>query len=163
RCTSFTVEIRSPRSDLGRAPGRMVSMAQGHFLRNALILGLLTAIGPFAIDMYLPSLPSIGESLHADSDQVLMSMTAFFASFAVSQLVYGPASDMFGRKPPLYFGIGLFAAASIGCALSTSIEMLVWFRLIQGFGGAAGMVIARAIVRDLHSGVEEAKLLSLLM
>ncbi len=138
-------------------------MAQGHFLRNALILGLLTAIGPFAIDMYLPSLPSIGESLHADSDQVLLSMTAFFASFAVSQLVYGPASDMFGRKPPLYFGIGLFAAASIGCALSTSIDMLVWFRLFEGFGGAAGMVIARAIVRDLHSGVEEAKLLSLLM
>lgn len=138
-------------------------MSQSHFLRNALILGLLTAIGPFAIDMYLPSLPSIGASLHADPDQVLMSMTAFFASFALSQLVYGPASDMFGRKTPLYFGIGLFAAASVGCALSTSIEMLVAFRLVQGFGGAAGMVIARAIVRDLHSGVEEAKLLSLLM
>ncbi|HEY1722292.1 MAG TPA: multidrug effflux MFS transporter [Magnetospirillaceae bacterium] len=138
-------------------------MSQSHFLRNALILGLLTAIGPFAIDMYLPSLPSIGKSLNADSDRVLLSMTAFFASFAIGQLIYGPLSDMFGRKPPLYFGIGLFAAASIGCALSDNIETLIVFRLIQGLGGAAGTVIARAIVRDLHSGVEEAKLFSLLM
>ncbi len=120
-------------------------------------------MGPFAIDMYLPSLPSIGKSLNADSGQVLMTLTAFFITFALGQLVYGPLSDMFGRKLPLYFGIGLFAAASIGCALSDSIEMLLIFRVIQGFGGASGMVIARAIVRDLHSGVEEAKLLSLLM
>jgi DHA1 family bicyclomycin/chloramphenicol resistance-like MFS transporter len=140
-----------------------MSQDKTHFLRDALILGLLTAIGPFAIDMYLPSLPSIGSSLNADSDQVLMSLTAFFITFALGQLIYGPVSDMFGRKGPLYFGIGLFAIASVGCALSTSIEMLIGFRVLQGLGGAAGMVIARAIVRDLHSGVEEAKLLSLLM
>lgn len=140
-----------------------VPREQSRFLRNALVLGLLTAIGPFAIDMYLPSLPSIGASLHADPDAVLLSLTSFFLAFAFSQLVYGPVSDMVGRKAPLYVGIGLFAVASVGCALATNIHMLIVFRLIQGLGGAAGMVIARAIVRDLHSGVDEARLLSLLM
>src|SRR3546814_6091911 len=86
------------------------------FLRNALILGLLTAIGPFAIDMYLPALPSIGASLAADPDAVLMSLTAFFITFAGGQLVYGPVSDMVGRKPPLYFGLVVFVLASLGCA-----------------------------------------------
>lgn len=133
------------------------------FLRNAVILGLLTAIGPFAIDMYLPSLPFIGNSLAADPDKVLMSLTAFFITFAFGQLVFGPISDITGRRPPLYFGIVLFIVASIGCALADNVEMLIVFRLLQGLGGAAGIVIPRAIVRDMHSGVEEAKLLGLLM
>jgi DHA1 family bicyclomycin/chloramphenicol resistance-like MFS transporter len=137
-------------------------MNSGYF-RNALVLGLLTAIGPFAIDMYLPALPSIGASIGAGPDAVLMSLTAFFITFAIGQFVYGPASDMIGRKPPLYFGVALFALASVGCALATDIETLIAFRVIQGLGGAAGMVIARAIVRDLHSGIEETRLLSLLM
>ena len=132
-------------------------------VRNALVLGLLTAIGPFAIDMYLPALPSIGASLGADTDQVLMSLTAFFVTFGLSQIVYGPISDMVGRKPPLYFGIALFAVASIGCALSTDIHMLIAFRFVQGIGAAAGMVVPRAIVRDLHTGVDAARLMSLLM
>ena len=132
-------------------------------VRNALVLGLLTAIGPFAIDMYLPALPSIGASLGADTDAVLMSLTAFFVSFGLSQIVYGPISDMVGRKPPLYFGIALFAAASIGCALATDIDMLIAFRFVQGIGAAAGMVVPRAIVRDLHTGVDAARLMSLLM
>jgi len=133
------------------------------FLRHALILGLLTAIGPFAIDMYLPSLPSIGASLAADPDTVLMSLTAFFITFAAGQFVYGPVSDMIGRKPPLYFGLGVFVLASIGCALAPNIHVLIGFRALQGVGGAAGMVVARAIVRDLHSGIDEARLLALLM
>jgi DHA1 family bicyclomycin/chloramphenicol resistance-like MFS transporter len=137
--------------------------AKTAFLRNALVLGLLTAIGPFAIDMYLPSLPSIGASLSAGPDAVSMSLTAFFVTFAVGQLVYGPVSDMIGRKPPLYFGIVLFAGASLGCALSNDIQTLILFRALQGIGGAAGMIIARAIVRDLHSGLDEVRLLSLLM
>ncbi len=140
-----------------------MSQVRTRFLRNAVVLGLLTAIGPFAIDMYLPSLPSIGASLHAGPDAVQLSLTSFFVAFAFSQLLYGPVSDMVGRKAPLYAGIGLFALASIGCALATDIQTLVAFRFVQGLGGAAGMVIARAIVRDLHSGVEEARLLSLLM
>jgi DHA1 family bicyclomycin/chloramphenicol resistance-like MFS transporter len=136
---------------------------QTHFLRNALILGLLTAIGPFAIDMYLPSLPFIGSSLNADPDRVMMSLTAFFITFALGQLVFGPISDLFGRRLPLYFGVALFIGASVGCALAENVDTLIAFRLLQGLGGAAGIVIPRAIVRDLHSGVEEARLLGLLM
>lgn len=136
---------------------------QSSFVRNAVVLGLLTAIGPFAIDMYLPSLPSVAASFGSDAEGALASMTVFFISFALGQLVWGPSSDLFGRRRPLVAGIVLFVAASIGCALARSLEQLIMFRLVQGFGGAAGMVIARAIVRDLHSGVEEARLLSLLM
>jgi len=133
------------------------------FFRTALILGLLSAIGPFAIDMYLPALPSIGQDLGAENHIVQLSLLAFFISFALSQLVYGPLSDMWGRKAPLYIGIGIFAVASIGCALASDIETLIAFRFLQGIGGAAGMVIPRAIVRDMHTGVQAARLMSLLM
>jgi DHA1 family bicyclomycin/chloramphenicol resistance-like MFS transporter len=133
------------------------------FVRNAVVLGLLTAIGPFAVDMYLPSLPNVAASFHTDADGALVSMTAFFVTFALGQLLYGPSSDLLGRRRPLVAGIVIFVGASAGCALATSLEQLVVFRMLQGFGGAAGMVIARAIVRDLHRGVDEARLLSLLM
>lgn len=132
-------------------------------LKHALVLGLLTAIGPFAIDMYLPALPSIGANLGVSDDAVLLSLTAFFVSFALGQLVYGPLSDIIGRKPPLYFGITLFVIASVGCALAPSIEVLIAWRVLQGLGGAAGMIIARAIVRDMYSGIEETRLFSMLM
>ena len=134
-----------------------------HFLRLALVLGLLSAIGPFAIDMYLPALPAIGHALRASEHEVQLSLMAFFLSFAVSQIVYGPASDMWGRKPPLYFGIALFAAGSIGCALAPDIRWLVAFRFVQGLGGGAPNVITRAVVRDLHTGAEATRLMSLLM
>ncbi|MEZ2126321.1 MULTISPECIES: multidrug effflux MFS transporter [unclassified Sinorhizobium] len=133
------------------------------FFRIALILGLLSAIGPFAIDMYLPALPSIGKDLGAPDNVVQMSLLSFFIPFAISQLFYGPLADMWGRKAPLYIGIGLFAVASIGCALASNIETLIAFRFLQGIGGAAGMVIPRAIVRDMHTGVQAARLMSLLM
>jgi DHA1 family bicyclomycin/chloramphenicol resistance-like MFS transporter len=133
------------------------------FFRMALILGLLSAIGPFAIDMYLPALPSIGKDLHAETSVVQLSLLFFFIPFAVAQLLYGPISDMWGRKLPLYIGIGLFAVASIGCALANNIETLIAFRFVQGIGGAAGMVVPRAVVRDMHTGVQAAKLMSLLM
>ncbi|WP_077035360.1 multidrug effflux MFS transporter [Pelomonas sp. KK5] len=131
--------------------------------RMALVLGLLSAIGPFAIDMYLPALPDIGQALQADGASVQMSLTAFFVSIGLGQLLYGPLSDMFGRKPPLYAGLLLFTAASIGCALSSDVHVLIVLRFFQGLGAAAGMVIPRAIVRDLHTGTEAAKLMSLLM
>jgi DHA1 family bicyclomycin/chloramphenicol resistance-like MFS transporter len=134
-----------------------------HFLRLALVLGLLSAIGPFAIDMYLPALPEIGRALHADVHQVQLSLMAFFLSFALSQVIYGPASDMFGRKPPLYVGIALFVAGSVGCALAPDIGTLIAFRLVQGLGGGAPNVITRAVVRDLHTGAEATRLMSLLM
>lgn len=133
------------------------------FIRTAIVLGLLSAIGPFAIDMYLPALPAIGQSLRADVSQVQLSLMSFFLAIAVSQLIYGPAADMFGRKAPLYVGIGLFVAASVGCALAPNIETLIGFRFVQGLGGGAAMVVPRAIVRDLHTGVEAARLSSLLM
>ena len=133
------------------------------FLRLALVLGLLSAIGPFAIDMYLPSLPAIGRALHADTHTVQLSLTVFFLSFALSQVLYGPASDMFGRKAPLYAGIALFVAGSVGCALAPDIGTLVAFRFVQGLGGGAPNVITRAVVRDLHTGHEATRLMSLLM
>ncbi len=133
------------------------------FLKMALLLGLLSAIGPFAIDMYLPALPAIGQSLGADIGAVQMSLTAFFLSLGIGQLLYGPVSDMVGRKPPLYAGLALFALASIGCAVATDIHTLIVLRFIQGLGAAAGMAIPRAIVRDLHTGTDAARLMSLLM
>lgn len=133
-----------------------------HFFRIALVLGLLSAIGPFAIDMYLPALPSIGASLAASAGAVQASLMAFFISLGLGQMVYGPASDMLGRKPPLYFGLLLFAVGSVGCALAPDIQTLVVWRFIQGLGACAGMVVPRAVVRDLHTGPEAARLMALL-
>ncbi|HEY9133375.1 MAG TPA: multidrug effflux MFS transporter [Dyella sp.] len=133
------------------------------FLGAALILGLLSAIGPFAIDMYLPALPSIKESLHTSVDTAQLSLMAFFVSLGVGQLVYGPLSDMFGRKVPIYFGLTVFALCSIGCALAPDIDTLIAFRFFQGLGACAGMVIPRAIVRDMHTGHDAARLMALLM
>ena len=127
------------------------------------MLGLLSAIGPFAIDMYLPALPAIGGSLAAGPAAVQASLLVFFMALGVCQLVYGPVSDMTGRKPPLYAGLVLFAAGSVGCALAPDIGTLIAFRVLQGVGACAGMVIPRAIVRDLHTGVEATRLMSLLM
>ncbi|WNL44881.1 multidrug effflux MFS transporter [Dyella sp. BiH032] len=133
------------------------------FFGAALILGLLSAIGPFAIDMYLPALPTIREALGTDVDTAQMSLMAFFAAVGVGQLVYGPVSDMLGRKAPIYFGLVVFALGSIGCALASDIHTLIAFRFVQGLGACAGMVIPRAIVRDMHTGHDAARLMSLLM
>lgn len=133
------------------------------FFGAAIILGLLSAIGPFAIDMYLPALPSIKESLHTSVDTAQLSLMAFFVSLGVGQLVYGPLSDMFGRKLPIYFGLTVFALCSIGCALAPDIHTLIAFRFFQGLGACAGMVIPRAIVRDMHTGHDAARLMALLM
>jgi DHA1 family bicyclomycin/chloramphenicol resistance-like MFS transporter len=136
---------------------------RSHFFRTALVLGLLSAIGPFAIDMYLPALPSIGASLQASPGAVQASLMAFFVALGLGQLVYGPVSDRVGRKLPLYFGLTLFALASIGCALAPNIHVLVGLRLLQGLGACAGMVVPRAVVRDLHTGHDAARLMAMLM
>ncbi len=146
-----------------RGTATIAAMRSSGFFRIALILGLLSAIGPFAIDMYLPALPAIGSSLGAPVGQVQWTLMAFFLSLGVGQLLYGPVSDMVGRKPPLYFGLGLFTLASVGCALATDVETLVVLRFLQGLGAAAGMAIPRAVVRDLHTGNEAARIMSLLM
>ncbi|HVV39600.1 MAG TPA: multidrug effflux MFS transporter [Nitrobacter sp.] len=133
------------------------------YLKNAIVLGLLSAVGPFAIDMYLPALPSIAADLHASTAATQMTLTAFFLAIGLCQLAYGPVSDMVGRKPPLYVGLALFTAGSVGCALAPDVAWLVAFRFVQGLGASAMMVIPRAIIRDLHTGVEATRLMSLVM
>ena len=95
------------------------------FVRNAVVLGLLAAVGPFAIDMYLPALPASAAELSASTAATQMTLTVFFIAFGVAQLIYGPLSDMWGRKPPLYFGLALFGLAGIGCGLAPSIGWLI--------------------------------------
>jgi len=136
---------------------------RAHFFRTALILGLVSAIGPFAVDMYLPALPSIGNSLGASLHAVQLSLMSFILMMSLTQLLYGPLSDIVGRKPPLYFGMTLFGLASIGCALAPNIAVLVGLRALQGVGAGAGVVIPRAVVRDLHTGADAVRLMSLLM
>ncbi|MBF9235189.1 multidrug effflux MFS transporter [Microvirga alba] len=130
------------------------------FARNAIVLGMLSAIGPFAIDMYLPAFPVIARELHADVGAVQMSLTSFFLAVAICQLIYGPVSDRVGRKPPLYFGLVLFIVGGIGCSFAQSAGTLIAFRFLQGVGACATMVITRAVIRDLHTGAEAARLIA---
>ena len=129
----------------------------------ALILGLLSAIGPFAIDMYLPALPAIGQDAAADLTSRAAEPDGFFISFAVGQLVYGPVSDMFGRKPPLYVGIALFVVGSDRLRAVARYRHADRLPFRAGSRRRAPEVITRAVVRDLHTGAEAARLMSLLM
>jgi DHA1 family bicyclomycin/chloramphenicol resistance-like MFS transporter len=137
--------------DAGRFPGWL------------LILGALTAIGPLAIDMYLPAFAAIEHSLSAPAGSAELTLAGFFIGMASGQLVWGPLSDRFGRKPPLYAGLAMFALASLGCALTNDIAALTVWRLLQALGGSVGMVIARAIVRDRCSARESARAFSTLI
>lgn len=132
-------------------------------LRIAVVLGLLSAIGPFAIDMYLPALPSIGTDLHASGAAVQMSLLIFFLAMGFGQIVVGPISDMVGRKLPLYVGLAVFIAGGIGAALAPTVGWLIAFRFVQGLGACAGMAVPRAVVRDMHTGPEATRLMSMLM
>ncbi|NTV15657.1 MAG: multidrug effflux MFS transporter [Desulfobulbaceae bacterium] len=132
-------------------------------LRLVVVLGVLSAIGPLAIDMYLPALPSIGQSLGASMTAVQMSLLVYFLSLGIGQAIYGPLSDQIGRKPPMYFGLTLFIVGSIGCALAPNIQILIISRFFQGSGACAAMVIPPAIVRDLHTGNAAVKLMARLM
>ncbi|MFG1496849.1 multidrug effflux MFS transporter [Saccharospirillum sp. HFRX-1] len=131
--------------------------------KTALILGLMGALGPFAIDMYLPAMPTITADLATTTSATQGTLMSFFVAFGLSQLFYGPASDVLGRKPPLYFGLGLFAVASIGCALAPSIEWLIVLRFFQGVGAAAVMSIPRAVIRDRYTGAAATRLMSTVM
>ena len=133
------------------------------FLRNAIVLGMLSAIGPFAIDMYLPAFPAIARDLAVDIRAVQMSLMSFFLAVALCQVLYGPISDRVGRKRPIYFGLTLFVIGGIGCSFATSAEALIALRFVQGVGACASMVITRAIIRDLHTGHEAARLMATTM
>ncbi|MEJ0023003.1 MAG: MFS transporter [Alphaproteobacteria bacterium] len=124
---------------------------------------MLTAFGPVSVDLYLPAFPYIARDLHTDAGAVQRTLSMFFVGMAIGQLVHGPLSDRFGRRPPLLFGAGLFVVASIGCALAPSIEFFTVMRLLQALGGCAGIVVARAVVRDLFAPHETARIFSLLI
>jgi DHA1 family bicyclomycin/chloramphenicol resistance-like MFS transporter len=131
--------------------------------RIAVILGALTAMGPLAIDMYLPSLPTIARELGASAGAVQVSLAMYFIGIAVGQAFYGPLSDRIGRKPALYVGLTVFVAASVGCALAWSVQSLVAFRFLQALGGCAPLVVPRAIVRDHFDERESVRMLSMLI
>lgn len=132
-------------------------------LRLTLILGGLSAFTPLAVDMYLPGLPALERTLATDAGKVQLTLSLFFLGLAIGQLFYGPLSDRFGRRGPLLAGNLLFVAASVGCALSPDIDTLIVARFLQAFGSCAGLVIARAMVRDLFEPLEGARVMSLLM
>jgi MFS transporter, DHA1 family, multidrug resistance protein len=127
-----------------------------------LLLSLLTAIGPLSMDMYLPSLPEIGRALDAPTAQVQLTISSYLFGFAAGQIFYGPISDRFGRRPVLLAALALYGVGAIGCALTQSIGALAAVRFVQALGGAGAIVLARAIVRDLYSGVRAGRQLSLM-
>lgn len=131
--------------------------------RLALVLGLLSCIGPFSIDMYLPAMPEIARSLNADVAGVQMTITAYFLAFGIAQLVYGPWADQAGRKAPLYLGVTIYLLGSAGCFFAGGIEALVAWRFVQALGAAAVMVVPRAIIRDMHTGHEATRMMAMIM
>jgi len=116
------------------------------------VLGLLTMFGPLSLDLYLPALPQLADDLATSASAAQLSITACLVGLALGQLVAGPLSDRLGRRRPLMVGLLAYLFASIACALAPSVEVLVALRFIQGLAGAAGIVISRAIARDLYSG-----------
>lgn len=129
----------------------------------ALVLGALASFGPLSIDMYLPALPTLADDLHTTTSLAQLSLTFCLLGLSLGQLLAGPLSDVRGRRKPLMVGLLVYTVASLLCAFSPSIWALIILRFIQGFAGAAGIVISRAIVRDMYSGTELTKFFSLLM
>ena len=126
----------------------------------AIVLGLITAIGPLSIDMYLPAFPQLAADFAVPDAQVQLSLTACLIGLAVGQLTAGPLSDRWGRRRPILVAVATYAIFSVLCAIAPSAPLLAGFRLLQGLAGGAGVVVARALVRDLYSGVPAAKFFS---
>ncbi|GAA2804412.1 multidrug effflux MFS transporter [Streptomyces showdoensis] len=143
--------------------GAPAATARRAGLLVTLVLGGLTALPPLSMDMYLPALPEVTEVLRAPAATVQLTLTACLAGMALGQLVVGPMSDKWGRRRPLLVGMVVYVLATAVCALAPSAGLLIGFRLLQGLAGAAGIVIARAVVRDLYDGVEMARFFSTLM
>ncbi|HEX6342509.1 multidrug effflux MFS transporter [Umezawaea sp.] len=132
-------------------------------LTLALVLGGLSAFGPLSIDMYLPAMPRMAVDLHASDATVQLTLTSFIIGLALGQLVVGPLSDSLGRRRPLLVGLALYAVGSVLCAVSPTSGVLIGARAVQAVGAAAGLVIARATVRDRYSGIAMARFFSTLM
>jgi MFS transporter, DHA1 family, multidrug resistance protein len=135
----------------------MIRKQQALFI---LVLGSLSTVSPFAIDMYLPGFPEIANDLNTTIDKVQLSLTSYFIGIAFGQLLYGPLLDRFGRKPPLFTGLAVYVIASIGCAFTFSIEALIAMRFLQALGGCVGMVAAQAFVRDIFPASKTAQAFS---
>ncbi|QSO52181.1 multidrug effflux MFS transporter [Alicyclobacillus curvatus] len=144
------------------APSQLIGTAGRKYL-TAAILGFLSAVAPLSIDMYLPALPTLGRDLHAATSVAQLSLTACLVGLAVGQLLGGPISDARGRRTPLLIGTAVYTAASMLCAVTNSIYLLIILRLVQGLAGSVGLVISRAIVRDLFEGHEMTEFFALLM
>jgi DHA1 family bicyclomycin/chloramphenicol resistance-like MFS transporter len=128
-----------------------------------ILLGMLTAVAPLSIDMYLPGFPAIARSLGTDLPSVQLTLAFFLVGISLGQLIYGPLSDRYGRKPPLYVGLTVYIAASVVCATAHCVEVLIVARLFQALGGSAGLVIGRAVIRDRTTVEEGAKAFSMLI
>lgn len=147
----------------GTLTGEELSVSKKLRYWIAFVLGSLAAIGPLSIDMYLPSLPSLTTDLQTSASLAQLSITAFLLGIALGQLFMGSLSDIRGRRIPLLIGMIAYVVASLLCAVNSSIGGLIALRFIQGLAGSAGVVISRAMVRDLYSGAEMMKFLALLM
>jgi DHA1 family bicyclomycin/chloramphenicol resistance-like MFS transporter len=146
------VQVREAGREAARVP-----------LRLLLVLAPLSAFGPLSMDLYLPALPELARDLHAADAYAQLTMSACMVGLAVGQVVAGALSDRYGRRLPVLVGVALFAALSLGCALAPSMGVLVGLRFLQGLAGAAGIVVARAVVRDLYRETAAARAFSLLM
>jgi DHA1 family bicyclomycin/chloramphenicol resistance-like MFS transporter len=127
-----------------------------------MLLAMLTALGPLSMDMFLPSLPDIARALMAPTARVQLTVSSYLIGFAAGQMIYGPLSDRYGRRPVLLAALALYLTSTLGCAAAQSVDLLIGARFLQGIGGSGSIVLSRAIVRDLYSGVRAARELSLL-
>jgi DHA1 family bicyclomycin/chloramphenicol resistance-like MFS transporter len=131
--------------------------------RLALVLGLLAAVGPFAIDMYLPALPQVAADLGTSESGVALTLAVYLLTFGLAQMIYGPMSDAMGRKRPMAIGVGIFAVAAVAAALAPSIGWLIAARAVQGLGAATLMVVPRAVIRDVATGPEATRIMAAIM
>lgn len=131
--------------------------------RMALVLGILSAVGPFAIDMYLPALPEVAADLGTTEAGAALTLTSYFIVFGIAQMIYGPMADALGRKTPLVIGVAIFVAATAGAALAPTIGWLIAARAVQGLGAATLMAVPRAVIRDVATGPAAARVMSTIM
>ncbi|MEV7470667.1 multidrug effflux MFS transporter [Streptomyces kronopolitis] len=158
-----TAETKDLPAIAERAAPAAPAAARRTSLLVTLVLGGLTAVPPLSMDMYLPALPQVTAALHSPAATVQLTLTTCLAGMALGQMIVGPMSDKWGRRRPLLAGMVIYVLATALCAVATNAEVLIAFRLLQGLAGAAGIVIARAMVRDLYDGVAMARFFSTLM